>query len=208
METRNNTTIAAGQDSDFDLEQMRSQLGMLKRKLDQQAIINDRLLQKAMSGQMSWITKYMWFAALVLFPVVCVSWWVIKTMLGLSWWSYGLLVVLTAGCVAADAVINKMQPTDWESRNLMQTALKLEQMKHTRRMQVLIQCALLAVVIAVVGYDAYTANVIPHDKLLQIGVYMLIGMVVGGAIGLGILAKMQHTNDSLIRQIREVKSEE
>lgn len=199
-----NPVINGNAASDSDLELMRSQLSLLKRKLDKQAIVNDRLMRKAMSGQMSWITKYMWFAALVLLPLVCVSWWMIKQMLGLSWWSYGMLVVLTVGCVAADAIINRMHPTDWESQNLIQTASKLARMKHTRRTQVCIQCALLVIVMVGVGFDAYTANVIPHDRLLHLGLYMFVGMVIGGAIGLGILAKMQRTNDDIIRQIDEL----
>ena len=203
------TNIPAGSNTAAapDLEQMRAQLNLLKQKLDRQTIVTNSLIHTAMRQKMSWIDKYLWLASLVLFPFVCVSWWAIKQWCGLSWWSYGLLVTLTAGCIIADIVINRMKPADWEDRNLMQTALKLARMKHTRKIQVHIQVGLLLIVMAAICYDACTAHVIPIDELQQIGTDMLIGLVIGGAIGLCILGRMQRTNDDLIKQINELAND-
>ena len=44
-----------------ELEAMRSQMQLLKQKLDNQEIINDQLIRNAMSKKMSWIHKYIWF---------------------------------------------------------------------------------------------------------------------------------------------------
>ena len=44
-----------------ELETLRSQLNILKKKLDDQTIVNDQLLRNAMSNKMSWIMKYIWF---------------------------------------------------------------------------------------------------------------------------------------------------
>ena len=135
METTVNNTLHIPAD-EHDLQLMRSQLGILKSKLDRQTIVTDRLIHRAMKQQMSWISKYLWFSGLVLLPIVCISWWQIKVWWGLSLWSYLLLIVLTAGCICSDAVINKMQPSDWDTDNLVQTARKLARMKHTRKVQV------------------------------------------------------------------------
>ena len=37
-----------------ELETLRSQLNILKKKLDDQTIVNDQLLRNAMSNKMSW----------------------------------------------------------------------------------------------------------------------------------------------------------
>ena len=187
-----------------DLEQMREQLGILKQKLDKQTIVTDRLIHQAMKQKMSWITKYCWFAALVMFPAICVLGWEVKNILGISIFSYSLFIVLMGGAVVSDINVNKMKPADWESENLVQTGIKLVKMKRTRKKQVWIQMVLLVLVLLACGYDTYMAGVVPHERLKLFGISCLVGLVVGGFIGLRILAKMQRTNDDIIQQIEEL----
>ena len=42
-------------DNNNELDVMRQQLEILKQKLNEQTIVNDRLIRKAMSSKMSWI---------------------------------------------------------------------------------------------------------------------------------------------------------
>ena len=201
---RNDEGLKQPNADSLDLEQMREQLGILKQKLDKQAIVTDTLIHQAMKQKMSWITKYCWFAALVAFPFICIGWWEIKDMWGISIYSYLLLVILTGGSIVADIVINKMKPEDWRNENLVETAKKLAKMKHTRKVQVRIQMPLLVLVLVVLGYDAYQSGVVSHDRLMYYGFSCLVGGVVGGLIGLRILAKMQRTNDEIIEQIESL----
>lgn len=203
-----NTTNTLPENNSIDLDEMRTQLNILKTKLDQQTIVTDRLIHSAMRQKMSVINKYTWFEALVMYPIICVAAWQVKIMMGLSIWSYLLLIIFTALCIASDFIINKMKAEDWESGNLMQTGIKLARMKHTRKVQVNIQLVLVVIILAVMGYDAYTANVMPHGRLLVTGISMLVGGLVGGAIGFRILTKFQHINDDLIKQIEELTSDE
>lgn len=191
----------------LDLEQMREQLGILKQKLDKQTIVTDRLIHQAMKQKMSWITKYCWFAFLVMFPAICALGWDVKNILGFSIFSYFLLILLMGGCAVADIITNKMKPADWENENLVQTGIKLAKMKRTRKMQVRIQMVLLVVVLLVLGYDTYAAGVIPHERMMVFGISCLVGLVIGGFVGLRILAKMQRTNDDIIQQIDELTKE-
>jgi len=191
----------------FDLEQMREQLGILKQKLDKQTIVTDRLIHQAMKQKMSWITKYCWFAACILFPGICISLWEMKDLWGMSIYSYLLLVIFTGCCIGLDILINRMKSEDWENANLVQTAVKLAKMKRIRKKQTTIQMSLLVPVLGIIGYDVYTAGVIPVAQLEYLGFSALAGLLVGGAIGLRILAKMQHTNDDIIQQIEELTKE-
>ena len=191
----------------LDLEQMREQLGILKQKLDEQTIVTDRLIHQAMKQKMSWITKYCWFAALVMFPAICVLGWEVKNILGISIFSYFLYIVLMGGAVASDIIVNRMKPADWENENLVQTGVKLVKMKRTRKMQVCLQAVVFVLVLLVWGYDTYTAGVVPHERMKMFGISCVIGLVVGGFIGLRILAKMQRTNDDIIQQIEELNKE-
>lgn len=206
MKTTKETDSSLSSDG-FDLEQMREQLGILKQKLDKQTIVTDRLIHQAMKQQMSWITKYCWFAACILFPGICISLWEMKDLWGMSIYSYLLLIIFTGCCIGLDILINRMKSEDWENDNLVQTAVKLAKMKRIRKNQTTIQMSLLIPVLGIIGYDVYTAGVIPAEELEYLGFSVLAGLLVGGTIGLRILAKMQHTNDDVIEQIEELTKE-
>ena len=77
-------------------------------------------------------------------------------------------------------------------------------MKHVRKMQSIIQMSLLVIVILAIAYDIYTAGVLPAEEMTIVGISSLTGLIVGGTIGLKVLARMQRTNDEIIKQIGEL----
>ena len=49
-----------------ELEEMRQQLEILKSKLDNQTLVNDKLIRQSMLNKMSFMKKYTWVSFLVL----------------------------------------------------------------------------------------------------------------------------------------------
>ena len=47
----------------LELEQMREQMAALKRRLDNQEIINEQLIRNVMKNRLSWINSYVIFEA-------------------------------------------------------------------------------------------------------------------------------------------------
>ena len=45
--------------NEFEFDDMRQQLQVLKNKLDKQEIVNGRLMRSSMKSKMSWIRKYL-----------------------------------------------------------------------------------------------------------------------------------------------------
>ena len=183
-----------------ELEAMRSQMQLLKQKLDNQEIINDQLIRNAMSKKMSWIHKYIWFELLVGLPLCTLNFVGLKLMNpGLSVWAIASILLLVLVEILLDFYINNMSASDWQSENLLQTADKLVRMKEFRLWQVgwSLPVAIALFVWLFAGFE---------DEVMF---YTIIGGIVGGVIGLtigiAILIKMQSTNDSLISQIREMK---
>ncbi|MCI6840107.1 MAG: hypothetical protein MR900_09535, partial [Prevotella sp.] len=80
----------------------------------------------------------------------------------------------------------------------------LARMKHVRKMQSIIQMSLLVIVILAIAYDIYTAGVMSAEEMTIVGISSLTGLIVGGTIGLKVLARMQRTNDEIIKQIGEL----
>ena len=183
-----------------ELEAMRSQMQLLKQKLDNQEIINDQLIRNAMSKKMSWIHKYIWFELLVGLPLCTLNFVGLKLMNpGLSVWAIASILLLVLVEILLDFYINNMSASDWQSENLLQTANKLVRMKKLRLWQVGLSLP-VAIALFIWLFSVF------EDEVMF---YTIIGGVVGGVIGLtigiAILIKMQSTNDSLISQIREMK---
>ena len=184
-----------------ELEAMRSQMQLLKQKLDNQEIINDQLLRNAMSGKMSWIRKYIWFELLVLLPLCTLNFVGLKLMNpGLSIWAIASILLLVLMEILLDFYINNMSASDWQSENLLQTADKLVRMKKLRWWQLIVS---LPVAFALFWwlFSGFSESI-----RFAVTIGGIIGGVIGLSVGIGIMLKMQRTNDELIRQIREMKN--
>lgn len=184
-----------------ELEAMRSQMQLLKQKLDNQEIINDQLLRNAMKGKMSWINKYIWFELLVLLPVCALNFVGLKMMDdGLSWWAISAILLLVFVEIMLDFYINHVSANDWQSENLLQTADKLVRMKRLRWWQLIVS---LPVAFALFWwlFSGFSESI-----RFAVTIGGIIGGVIGLSVGIGILLKMQRTNDELISQIREMKN--
>ena len=116
----------------IELEEMRQQLDVFKKKLDNQNIINDAMMKQIMKGKMSWIKKYVWFQLLVLYPFIVLSWLAFKLWLDFSWWLYVYVIILTGTSVVIDIIVNNTKDSDWGNENLVDTCKKLLKMKKRR----------------------------------------------------------------------------
>lgn len=190
-----------------ELEEMRSQLNILKQKLETQKIVNDKLMRETMKKKMSWIGNYANIQAFVLYPIIIIIFLVLKIETGISWGPIIFVYILTGIDILLDIKINKMQESDWESSNLIATKLKLMKMKKYRMRQVITSIPFLLVWVVWISFELMNSTL---DKGLVIAGIIggVIGGIVGGFIGFKILFKQQRTNDEIIRMIEEIESGE
>ena len=73
METQNN-----------ELELMRQQMDILKSKLDNEQIVNERLMRESMKNKMSWIHKFVW-AEIFIVPLLIIFFFGTASAFGLSY---------------------------------------------------------------------------------------------------------------------------
>lgn len=183
-----------------ELETLRSQLNILKKKLDDQTIVNDQLLRNAMSNKMSWIMKFLWFELVALLPICALCFIGIKFMIPtVTWTPIICILALMLADILFDFYINHTSENDWLSENLIVTSHKLVRMKRLRFMQVAVS---LPVAIALFTWHFSTYADAPFFREYVIG--GIAGGVIGFAIGFSILLKMNRTNDELIRQINDL----
>ena len=186
----------------LDIESMRMQLETLKKKLDEQQIVNDKLVRKAMSNKMSWIMKFLWTELFVLLPFAVLAFINLKSMVpGMSWYPVIAILVFMLACIVIDLYVNYTSENDWKSENLISTGMKLVKMKRLRWMQVAINLPIVFILFVWLFYDLEFEG---KDAMVCGSV---VGGVIGMAIGIGVLIRMNRTNDELICQIRELKEE-
>lgn len=187
-----------------ELEQMRSQLTVLKEKLDEQQIVNEQLIRNAMRQKMSWVRKYV-IGEVVITPFLAVFFLVMFPVFGFSLWLALAWTVLILASVTSDWYINRTDPKDWLKENLTVTAQKLIRMKTLRKRGELVAIPLAIVVMVWMCQEAMREGMSDMAQGFVVG--GLLGGSVGGIIGFSVYRKMQRTNDELIRQIEELTQE-
>ena len=194
-----------------ELEFMRSQMASFKKQLEQQEIINGRIMAESMKKKFSWIKK-MIIGEIILIPIFLYLAIATKYNFNMSWWSIGTFIILLLCDVWCDYDINMraIKYSDYSCDNLVNTMEKLLRMKQRRTKQTAIM------LIALIGLIIWFS--------IEIGLHLMsinadtgmwgvfYGGVVGGIIGIAvswwIYRKMQKTNDEMIKQIEEVSNEQ
>ena len=191
-----------------ELNLIRQQMSAFKQQLEQQEIVNDRLLTESMKKKMSWIKKFV-MAEIIVLPLIMLVLIGAKCLFDLTWWSVGAMAIMCAFDVWWDYRINVqcMKDTDYNRDNLVYTTQKLLDMKQRRGVQMGISLPMLIAVIACIGFDFSGGSKADDTDYVA----TMIGGGVGGAIGIiiayFIYRKMQRTNDELIKQIEEMTAE-
>ena len=194
-----------------ELEIMRSQMASFKKQLEQQEIINSRIMAESMKKKFSWIKK-MIIGEIILIPIFLYLAFAAKYYLDLSWWSTSTFIILLLCDVWCDYDINMraIKNSDYSRDNLVNTMEKLLRMKQRRTKQTAIM------LIALIGLIIwFSIEISLHLMSIDADTGMwgvFYGGVVGGVIGIAvswwIYSKMQKTNDEMIKQIEEISKEQ
>lgn len=187
-----------------ELDVMRQQLEILKHKLNEQAIVNDRLIRKAMSRKMSWIMKFIWFELLCLIPFATLGFVGMKLLEpSISWFPVAGIILLMLADVLLDFYVNHTSAKDWLSENLVETGHRLVWMKRMRWWQLAVSLP-----IAIALFAWYFSGFTENEMLRSMIAGGVVGGIVGFCIGIYILIKMNRTNDELIQQIHDLTKED
>lgn len=194
-----------------ELEIMRSQMASFKKQLEQQEIINSRIMSESMKKKFSWIKK-MIIGEIILIPILLYLAFAAKYDLDLSWWSTSTFIILLLCDVWCDYDINMraIKNSDYSRDNLVNTMEKLLRMKQRRTKQAAIMLITLIGVIIWFSIEISLHLISINAATRMWGVFY--GGVVGGVIGIAvswwIYCKMQKTNDEMIKQIEEISKEQ
>ena len=196
----NNTLLS------HELEQMRSQIGMLKQKLEQQAIVNDTHIRNSMKSKISDLNRTVLgtifagifaviFAPMTFYIQGCSLLFVIGT------------AVMLAACLGLTIAqkINLSRMTDLSQSNLVETAEKLNKTRTHYKEWYRIAIPMLLVWVGWMIYEM--VNTIGIESPTAIGFYCGagVGLLIGGIIGSRINRKVVRQANEILAQIEELQ---
>lgn len=194
-----------------ELEIMRSQMASFKKQLEQQEIINRRIMSESMKKKFSWIKK-MIIGEIILIPIFLYLAFAAKYNFNLSWWGISTFIILLLCDVWCDYDINMraIKNSDYSRDNLVNTMEKLLRMKQRRTKQTAIMLTATIVMsiwlLIEIGFHLIAINADTGMWLVFYGGGT--GAFIGVVAAWWIYRKMQKTNDEMIKQIEEISKEQ
>ena len=192
-----------------EILEMREQLATLKKQLDTQEIINDRLIKEAMSSKLSSINR-----SAVWICVVCLI------MIPMGYLNFQRLGHSTAFCIATSMLFlicfvaiflshYRLRKSDIRNGNLITTYTEVARMRKIYKSWHYWSIPMLIVWFAWLEYEIYQN--MAHEDLTMMFIISgsgIFGGVIGGIIGLRIHKRTLRTADDLLRQIEELRKSE
>ena len=194
-----------------EFEEMRQQLDILKNKLDNQALINDKLIRQSMLNKMSFMKKYTWVSFLGLL-FIYYAYYEAREMFNLSWSFYGFTVIFVTFSVCFDAYINHVNKKDFLNGDLIAASLQMQRMKKIRKKSLLYGLPLITIWVSWFVIELYNGSGAANggentSMFYGMIVGCVVGLIVGVAIGIWIYLRMQRINSDIIKQIDELTKE-
>jgi uncharacterized membrane protein YfcA len=192
-----------------EILEMREQLATLKKQLDTQEIINDRLLKDAMSRKLSSINKSaIWICA------VCLI------MIPFGYLNFQRLGHSAAFCIATSLLFficfvamflshYRLRKSDIRNGNLITTYTEVARMRKIYKNWHYWSIPVVVLWFGWLEYEVYMTQV--HEDLttlLMISASGFFGAIIGGIIGLRIHKRTLRTAEDLLRQIEELQKME
>ena len=192
-----------------ELNEMREQLATLKKQLNTQEIINDRLIKEAMGRKLSALNN-----SAIWICIVCLA------MIPLGYFNFQRMGHSEAFCIATSALFlicliamivshYRIHKRDVFSGNLVTVYKEVARMKKIYKSWHYWSIPMLIVWFGWMEYELYL-NQANEDitALLMISASGIFGGIIGGIIGLRIHKRTLRTADDLLRQIEELQRQE
>ena len=186
-----------------ELQEMQAQMALLKQKLNNEEIVNDRLLREVTRQRVHRLNRNVWQEGMCVLLVITFGNYAFHQM-GCSWWFIGATTVMMLGCFLARLIPHRRV----KESEIMQGDL-LTVAKQVRRLRQLYKdWVRISIPMVVVWFIWFLVEIyFQHTDSLFIFVFTAIGTAAGGTVG-GIIGGRQHKKfiremDEIIAQIEQ-----
>ncbi len=188
--------------NDFELENMRQQMATLKNKLNEQQIVNDRLMRRSMKNQVNSITRRNYILMAVGLLMIPYGYWCFVHLSGLSipfWIVTSIMMLICAGATFYN--IRMISDPGLMSHSLVEARKKVARAKKFDSDWLLVGIPMVLVWLGWFFYETYQQNHDYANGLLWGGV---VGGIIGAFIGFSLHFKTQRQYQEIIDQIEDL----
>ena len=192
--------------NDMELENMRQQLNTLKKKLEQQEIVNDQMIRRSMKKTASNINRtYLWLIALAILMVPYGYWaFVVISHFSVAFWiATSILMLVCAGATYYNR--RNLSDTNLMTNNLVEVRRRMARAKKFDADWLFFGIPALILWFGWFMYEIYLTNGHDLDNPLFWG--GCCGGVIGAICGYKIHFKTQRQYQDIIDQIEDITTE-
>ncbi|MBR2146452.1 MAG: hypothetical protein IJ925_03260 [Muribaculaceae bacterium] len=189
---------------DYELDEMRQQLAILKNKLDDQTIVNDRLIRRAVKNSVSTINKRYLVISIIAFAMIPYGYWAFVVLNGLSiplWIAMSVLMLAVIGFCIYNG--HEMRKNDFVSDNLLETKRKALKAQKRDAMWPYFGIPVAIGWAAWVGWEM--TQKLEGDFLKYFIPWFIICVTAGALLGLKVHFKTQRHFRDILEQIEDVE---
>ena len=193
--------------NDFELESMRQQMNTLKNKLNQQEILNDRVMRRSMRNEVNTITRRYYIIMAVGLFMVPYGYWSFVKLAGLSLFFWIVTSIFMLICVGATYyTCRKINDPNLMNRNLVEARKKVASAKKFEADWLFFG---IPAVVLWLGWFLYEVYQI-HGGAIDNGFFWggCIGGIIGAICGLSLNFKTQRQYQEIIDQIEDITAGE
>ena len=193
--------------NDLDLDLMRQQMAMLKKKLEHEEIVNDRLMRRSMRKNVSSInTRNLLICILSLLMIPNCYWiFIMVCEFNILFWVFTAL--FNVACIVYTYYNTKeiIDPHLMEN-NLVDVRRKVGRAKKLNAQWLFIGIPFIVIWLSWLTYEIYHSG---GQEALKAFMYpCLFGAVLGGVLGFRVFTKTQRQYQEIIDQIEELEEGE
>jgi hypothetical protein len=192
-----------------ELENMRSQLNLLKEEVDRKAKINDKIMRNMLKQRISWVRNYAKFG-LYLFPIMLIMFPVLfHVIIGVSWPLTIFGTFLACGGYVENYYTNYLKTKNLFDGDLLDAAKVLARQNKMRTISLMVSIPLSIIFFVWFFIEFKTTSggmIIFSESQANSGAIMGIIFGLAGLIaGIILVIRYQQTNKELIRFIQEMQ---
>ena len=190
----------------FELEDMREQMSTLKKKLNQQKIVNEHLVRRSMKKEVNTITRRYNIVMVLSVLMVPYFYWVFVKLSGFSmafWIGSSIFMLICGGATFYNT--HKISDPDMMSHSLVKARKKVASAKKFD-----VDWLKFGIPAVILWFGWFTYEVYLQDNDLANGLFWggCVGGVIGAIVGFKIHFKTQRQYQDIIDQIEDLTADQ
>ena len=194
--------------SDYELDMMRQQMATLKNKLDQQEIVNERLIQQSIGSQLRRMRFLKWRKLVIILLGMIYVPGIVFWMLDLPlWFALVTLVFFGIAAVYDFYYMNGISENNMSRQQLLDTSNRLVKMKKMNARWLWFSIPFLIVWLTIFIYLVCMQGSMNEEEMKGFLYGCGGGLVIGAVLGTMVYLRQQRSAQNLIDQIKELEEE-